>query len=123
MSSLSVRKTLLPGRPRALGLGHGAALAAPAASPKLLQREPSAARPGAGGPAGSAAPLTISERPSRQAFWKRACLSSCGRSLKPVYLICGEQGAQSGGANPGDKGAAECTDCASPRRRLGSRRG
>lgn len=43
------------------------------------------------------APLTISERPSRQAFWKRACLSSWGRSLKPVYLICGAQGAQSGG--------------------------
>lgn len=85
---------------------------------------PSQARPGSvpAGPEGSAAPLTISERPSRQAFWKRACLSSCGRSLKPVYLICGEQGAQSGGANPGDKGAAECTDCAAPRRRLGSRR-
>lgn len=32
--------------------------------------------------------LTISERPSRHAFWKRACLSSCGRSRKPVYLIC-----------------------------------
>lgn len=32
--------------------------------------------------------LTISERPSRHAFPKRACLSSCGRSRKPVYLIC-----------------------------------
>lgn len=32
--------------------------------------------------------LTISERPSRQAFWKRAWRSSWGRSLKPVYLIC-----------------------------------
>ncbi len=32
--------------------------------------------------------LTISERPSRHAFWKRASLSSCGRSRKPVYLIC-----------------------------------
>ena len=30
---------------------------------------------------------TISERPSLQAFWKRACLSSWGLSLKPVYLI------------------------------------
>jgi hypothetical protein len=32
--------------------------------------------------------LTISERPSRQAFWKRVWRSSWGRSLKPVYLIC-----------------------------------
>lgn len=31
--------------------------------------------------------LTTSDRPSLQAFWKRACLSSWGRSLKPVYLI------------------------------------
>lgn len=46
----------------------------------------STARPGAARPA-----LTISERPSRQAFWKRACLSSWGRSLKPVYLICGNR--------------------------------
>lgn len=35
--------------------------------------------------------LTISERPSRQAFWKRAWRSSWGRSLKPVYLICKRQ--------------------------------
>lgn len=46
----------------------------------------STTRPGAARPA-----LTISERPSRQAFWKRACLSSWGRSLKPVYLICGNR--------------------------------
>lgn len=35
--------------------------------------------------------LTTSERPSLQAFWKRACLSSWGRSLKPVYLIYREK--------------------------------
>lgn len=53
----------------------------PATAPLTVRRGPRAARPA----------LTISERPSRQAFWKRACLSSWGRSLKPVYLICGNR--------------------------------
>lgn len=42
--------------------------------------------------------LTISERPSRQAFWKRAWRSSWGRSLKPVYLICKAETARKSGA-------------------------
>ncbi len=38
--------------------------------------------------------LTTSERPSLQAFWKRACLSSWGRSLNPVYLIYNDKKTQ-----------------------------
>lgn len=44
--------------------------------------------------------LTISERPSRQAFWKRAWRSSWGRSLKPVYLICKAETARNQEPNP-----------------------
>lgn len=44
--------------------------------------------------------LTISERPSRQAFWKRAWRSSWGRSLNPVYLICKAETARNQEPNP-----------------------
>lgn len=63
----------------------------------------SGARPGPlpeASPRAGARRLTISERPSRQAFWKRVWRSSWGRSLKPVYLICKAETARNQESNP-----------------------
>lgn len=77
------------------------AAAAPAQQVTRARLGPRGPRPRA--PPRAPAPprrLTISERPSRQAFWKRAWRSSWGRSLKPVYLICKAETARNQKPNP-----------------------